>query len=745
MEIEDEEEDKFIKENPIIFKKYKVKKKFGEGAFGDVYLGQEISNKAYVAIKIEPRKIIKPILESEAFLLYSIAGPGIPGVKSFGKTKEYNILVEPLLGKSLFDIFTENHKNMHLADACLIAKQVIDRIQWVHSKYIVHRDIKPDNFLIGRNDPNVIYLIDFGLSKKYRSSTTGKHIRFGFTGKLTGTVRFASANALRGGEQSRRDDIESIGYMLVYFLKRKLPWQGVTANKKMERYLKIYKMKKNITPEKLCEGLFPEMVEYISYAKNLEFEQEPNYNYLKNLFNKMLKRIHNSNDQLVFSWIKMTDFKAFKNPINPASRKDSPQNRIYKKIKSKLEQGRSASSDSDSKAGSYRQIAMTSTKDINYVENQMVNSSLDQFEIKEKKVLNKSLKSKEEGLNTTIANLEVSFDENVDFENEKIKGSKDKLSEINKNLIEINRNLNTEFIKDENREQNKDDNDTKGENINNNNNKSLANNISDNSNKKKSDDIDIKEQKDLIINSDLKQNSTQKDKEAVKESKKDTINIKKEIKKILLEGADFTFNETLNSNQNDSNVNNELKAILTEKKEQKIIQTNSKEIINNNKKNENKSLRGSKLKANEERLKKDNLKNLEQEKNDKINKNLNINNNKPKSIKIKTLKKGVKKPLQNITITNIKKVNIKTNKTFNKIKEGKHELEIKTSIYKVPEDDIIKEITNETNNNLYNIFNKNTDFNIDIDNLKKRPSVGPSFNPLSLNKKQGNKKVNKIK
>ena len=107
---------------------------------------------------------------------------------------------------------------MPIEDICLIGKQVIDRIQWVHSKYIVHRDIKPDNFLIGKEDPNVIYLIDFGLSKKYRSSNSGKHIRFGFTGKLTGTVRFASANALRGGEQSRRDDIESIGLLSIFLL-----------------------------------------------------------------------------------------------------------------------------------------------------------------------------------------------------------------------------------------------------------------------------------------------------------------------------------------------------------------------------------------------------------------------------------------------------------------------------------------------------------------------------------------------
>ena len=352
----EEEEDKFLKENPVVFKKYQVKKKLGEGAFGEVYLGQAIENKAYVALKVEPRKIAKPILQSEAFLLYSIAGPGIPAVKSFGKVKNYNVLVEPLLGKSLFDIFAENHKEMPIEDICLIGKQVIDRIQWIHSKFIVHRDIKPDNFLIGKDDPNVIYLIDFGLSKKYRSSNSGKHIRFGFTGKLTGTVRFASANALRGGEQSRRDDIESIGYMIVYFMKKRLPWQGVTGTRKMERYLKIYKLKKNTSPEDLCEGLPPEMVEYMTYAKKLEFEQEPNYNYLRKLFSKMLKRFHTTNDQLVFSWIKLKDLPKLKNPVNPSSRRESPQSRIYRKIKSSLERERNLSSDSNDSKHSYQQV-----------------------------------------------------------------------------------------------------------------------------------------------------------------------------------------------------------------------------------------------------------------------------------------------------------------------------------------------------------------------------------------------------
>ena len=471
----EEEEDLFIKENPIVFKKYKVKKKLGEGAFGDVYVGQSIKNNEYVAIKVEQRKIVKPILESEAFLLYSISGLGIPEVKSFGKVKNYNILVEPLLGKSLFDIFAENHKKMPIEDVCLIGKQVIDRIQWVHSKFIVHRDIKPDNFLIGKKDPNVIYLIDFGLSKKYRSSATNKHIRFGFTGKLTGTVRFASANALRGGEQSRRDDIESIGYMLVYFLKQRLPWQGVTGQKKMERYLKIYKMKKNTTPEELC-GDFPEMVEYISYAKKLEFEQEPDYNYLRKLFKKMLKRVNNTNDQLVFSWI--TDVTILKNPINPATRRDSPQQRIYKKIKSNLERERNLSSESDSKHGSYQQVmtqAIPHTSNLKVIDKNK-NFTESEFEQKTDKKINKRALKAKEGLNTTIANLDVTVDENVDFENQKLKnGSKDtieyiynmsnsknnsiydsnkniqntlsekKIDDLNKISKDVHRNLNSEF------------------------------------------------------------------------------------------------------------------------------------------------------------------------------------------------------------------------------------------------------------------------------------------------------------
>ena len=278
------ERDNFIKDCPVVFKKYRVIKRIGKGAFGSVYLAQKISTKEQVALKVEKSTVSKSVLESEAYLLQIIKGIGIPQVISYGIAKNYKILIEPLLGQSLEDIYNNYGRHFSLAELCMIAIQVLDRIETLHSQGFIHRDIKPDNMLIGKRDPNIIYLIDYGLSKKYRSTKTKKHIRFSNTGRLTGTLRYASSNALKGSEQSRRDDLISIGYMLIFFLKRELPWQKIRDKDETKRYIKIYKMKKEIKPEILCQGLPNEIVEYMKYVQHLGFEQEPNYNYLRNLF-----------------------------------------------------------------------------------------------------------------------------------------------------------------------------------------------------------------------------------------------------------------------------------------------------------------------------------------------------------------------------------------------------------------------------------------------------------------------------
>ena len=338
----------FQNEVPVLFKKYKIKKKIGQGAFGSVYLGKSIADNKLVAIKVEKKNVQRPSLEAEAYLLLDLKGLGIPEMLSFGNAKSYRVLVEPLLGQNLFDIFVRNGMQLPLEDICLISIQVIERIQFVHSRYIIHRDIKPDNFLIGKEDPNVIYIVDFGLSKKYRSSTTKKHVPFRITGKLTGTMRFSSPNALRGGEQSRKDDLISIGYMIIYFMRKKLPWQQFNRVKNdIEKYIRIYKMKKEMKPEQLCKNLPSEMVHYMRYVQKLGFEQEPDYKYLKDLFRSILKKKNENYDKLLFSWIKASDIPHLKKAVNPKARKSSSRERLWKKINDNLKKREDSSESSE--------------------------------------------------------------------------------------------------------------------------------------------------------------------------------------------------------------------------------------------------------------------------------------------------------------------------------------------------------------------------------------------------------------
>ena len=211
-------------------------------------------------------------------------------MKSYGFSGEFNILVMELLGKSLEDMFQSQQKKFTLKTVCMVGIQMLDRLEFVHSKNIIHRDIKPDNFVLGLDNKNhIIYLLDFGLSKKFRSSRTHQHIKFSVNKKLTGTARYASINALKGCEQSRRDDLEAIGYVLMYFLRGSLPWQGLHVNKGEDRYKKILIKKKGTSPEELCKGFPKEFADYIHYTRNLEFEADPDYKYLRGLLTTVLE------------------------------------------------------------------------------------------------------------------------------------------------------------------------------------------------------------------------------------------------------------------------------------------------------------------------------------------------------------------------------------------------------------------------------------------------------------------------
>ena len=289
----------------IFFGKYKPEKKLGEGSFGKIYSAVNVTDGEHYALKMENKDSGQNLLESESYFLCYLKGYGIPAVKSYGFSGHYNIMVMELLGKSLEDLFQDSKRRFSLKTVCLLAHQMLDRMEFIHNKHIIHRDIKPDNFVMGLNNKcDIVYILDFGLAKKYRSSRTLQHIKFNINKKLTGTARYASINALRGCEQSRRDDLEAIGYVLMYFLRGSLPWQGLKVDRKEDRYKKIYEKKKATSPEELCTGFPPELAEYVRYTRNLEFEQNPDYNYLRGLFRKIMDDKGYDINEIKFDWSK---------------------------------------------------------------------------------------------------------------------------------------------------------------------------------------------------------------------------------------------------------------------------------------------------------------------------------------------------------------------------------------------------------------------------------------------------------
>ena len=315
----------------LIFGKYKILRFIGKGSYSQIYLGTNVVNRQLIAIKVENKLTENPSLENEAYILFNLKGPGLPSIISYGHSKNFRFLIQTLLGKSLREIWLENNKKLILKDICMIAIQTLERIQYIHSKGYIHRDIKPDNFLVGYNDNSQIYIIDFGNSRKYRSSRTKKHIKNIKINKTLGTPNFISINSLRGYEQSRRDDLESLGYMYIYLYKGILPWCNIKCKKINEFFIKTREIKERVTIEKLCENMPTEMCVYMKYVKNLTFEENPDYNFLRKLFLIILSKFELKNDNL-FSWVDPKKIiHLFQNKSRP---KSNPRTRLINKINS---------------------------------------------------------------------------------------------------------------------------------------------------------------------------------------------------------------------------------------------------------------------------------------------------------------------------------------------------------------------------------------------------------------------------
>ncbi|KAJ4967662.1 hypothetical protein NE237_014363 [Protea cynaroides] len=287
----------------VIGGKFKLGRKIGSGSFGELYLGVNIQSGEEVAVKLESVKTKHPQLhyESKLYMLLQ-GGTGIPHLKWFGVEGEYNVMVIDLLGPSLEDLFNYCNRKFTLKTVLMLADQLINRVEYMHSRGFLHRDIKPDNFLMGLGRrANQVYVIDYGLAKKYRDLQTHKHIPYRENKNLTGTARYASVNTHLGVEQSRRDDLESLGYVLMYFLRGSLPWQGLKAGTKKQKYDKISE-KKMLTPmEVLCKSYPSEFISYFHYCRSLRFDDKPDYSYLKRLFRDLFIREGYQFDY-VFDW-----------------------------------------------------------------------------------------------------------------------------------------------------------------------------------------------------------------------------------------------------------------------------------------------------------------------------------------------------------------------------------------------------------------------------------------------------------
>ncbi|KAK9231709.1 hypothetical protein WN943_021948 [Citrus x changshan-huyou] len=273
---------------PRVGNKFRLGRKIGSGSFGEIYLGTNIQTNEEVAIKL--------LDFTACYLLLPSMAAGIPNLRWFGVEGDYNVLVIDLLGPSLEDLFNFCSRKLSLKTVLMLADQMINRVEFVHSKSFLHRDIKPDNFLMGLGRrANQVYIIDFGLAKRYRDTATHQHIPYRENKNLTGTARYASMNTHLGIEQSRRDDLESLGYVLI------LPWQGLKAGTKKQKYEKISEKKVSTSIEALCRGYPTEFASYFHYCRSLRFDDKPDYAYLKRLFRDLFIREGFQFDY-VFDW-----------------------------------------------------------------------------------------------------------------------------------------------------------------------------------------------------------------------------------------------------------------------------------------------------------------------------------------------------------------------------------------------------------------------------------------------------------
>ena len=266
--------------------KYRLVRLLGSGSFGEVYEGVHIRSGELVAVKVEQPTPEAPQLMFEIEWYKLLQGyRGVPYVKWYGTCRGgHTLLVMEMLGSSLQSLLKQCGGRFSLATTLMLGDQMLQRVEYMHGRGVIHRDLKPDNFLMGNGTfRDIVHVIDFGLMKRYANPLTDKHIPYREHKNMSGTPRFTSIHNHLGIESSRRDDVEAVCYILLYFLRGKLPWmgKGEPGDTPLAHQKRIGDIKLKLPPATLCDGLPGELCEMLQHCRALHFTDTPDYALLR--------------------------------------------------------------------------------------------------------------------------------------------------------------------------------------------------------------------------------------------------------------------------------------------------------------------------------------------------------------------------------------------------------------------------------------------------------------------------------
>ncbi|KAK5069424.1 hypothetical protein LTR51_008674 [Lithohypha guttulata] len=298
--------------------RYQLVQLLGEGSFGKVYLGCDAETGDEVAIKLEHCKVDPSLLDEEIRVYQSLQSkPGFPRVFWHGWQDSFQVMVFELLGPNLEDLFCYCGGTFSLKTTLMLADQLLHRFESLHAANYLHRDVKPENFLLGIGyRGNTVYMTDMGLAI-YRQPVALRTApgpprslvscdRALREPSLLGTCRYASINAHFGIPQSPYDDLEALGYMLVYFMTGALPWQGLKTATRAEKNRHVLEMKQALEVEELCQELPSAFATYLIYVRSQDEADKPDYRHLRNLFRRLFHQEGFQYDH-VYDWT-MLDF-----------------------------------------------------------------------------------------------------------------------------------------------------------------------------------------------------------------------------------------------------------------------------------------------------------------------------------------------------------------------------------------------------------------------------------------------------